>query len=49
MWNANEAIQKFKKEKNIADNHALQAYFNQRLLAILTRYHKKLVGWDEKP
>jgi hexosaminidase len=47
MWNANPDIQAFMKKNQIADNHALQAYFNKRLLAILTRYRKKLVGWDE--
>jgi hexosaminidase len=47
MWNANPDIQAFMKKNQIADNHALQAYFNKRLLAILTRYRKKMVGWDE--
>jgi hexosaminidase len=47
MWNANPDIQGFMKKNQIADNHALQAFFNKRLLAILTRYRKKLVGWDE--
>jgi hexosaminidase len=47
MWNANIEIQTFMKAKSIPDNHALQAFFNNRLLKILTRYHKKLVGWDE--
>ena len=26
---------------------ALHAYFNQRLLKILTHYHKRMEGWDE--
>jgi len=47
MWNANAEIQAFKQANNLADNHALQAYFNNRLYKILTRYQKKLVGWDE--
>ncbi|MBK8945895.1 MAG: family 20 glycosylhydrolase [Ignavibacteriae bacterium] len=47
QWNANLEIQKFMKENNIPDNHALQGYFNNRLLQILTKYGKKLVGWDE--
>ena len=47
QWSANPQIQQFMKEHNIKDNHALQAYFNNRLLKILTKYHKKLVGWDE--
>jgi len=35
------------KEKGIKDNHALQAYFNQRILKILQKHHKKMIGWDE--
>jgi hexosaminidase len=46
-WNANKDIQKFMKDNNIPDNHALQTYFNQRILEILTKHNKKMVGWDE--
>jgi hexosaminidase len=46
-WTKNEKIVAFRKSKKIVDNHALQAYFNGRLLKILTRYKKKMVGWDE--
>ncbi|MCK7480496.1 MAG: family 20 glycosylhydrolase [Candidatus Moduliflexus flocculans] len=37
----------FKKKNGLADNSALQAYFNKRLLRILTKHGKKMVGWDE--
>ncbi|OGD23881.1 MAG: hypothetical protein A2Y70_05980 [Candidatus Aminicenantes bacterium RBG_13_64_14] len=47
QWEANPAIQAFKKKNGLADNGALQAYFNKRLLKILTKYGKKMVGWDE--
>jgi hexosaminidase len=47
QWDANPDIQAFKKRHNLKDNHALQAYFNRRILAILTKYKKKMVGWDE--
>jgi len=47
QWDTNQQIQEFMKENNIADNHALQSYFNKRILAILTKYNKKMVGWDE--
>ncbi len=47
QWNANQEIQKFMKGHNIPDNHSLQSYFNQKLLGILTKYHKKMVGWEE--
>jgi len=47
QWNANPAIQAFMKKNNLKDNHALQAYFNSRLLRILTKHGKRMVGWDE--
>ncbi len=46
-WDANPDVQAFKKKHGLADNHALQAYFNTRLLRILTRHGKRMVGWDE--
>lgn len=47
QWDANQDIRAFKKKKNLADNSALQAYFNARILKILTGIGKKMVGWDE--
>ena len=47
QWDRNPAIQAFMKEKGIKDNHALQAYFNTRLLKILQKHKKKMIGWDE--
>ena len=47
QWDRNPAIQAFMKEKGIKDNHALQAYFNTRLLKILQKNGKKMIGWDE--
>ncbi|MCB9247459.1 MAG: family 20 glycosylhydrolase [Ignavibacteriales bacterium] len=41
QWNLNDSIQQFKKEKGIKDNHDLQAYFNNRVLKILTQNNKK--------
>jgi len=46
-WKENPQIQAFMKKHNLDGNHALQAYFNKEILKILTRYHKKMVGWDE--
>jgi hexosaminidase len=46
-WDANPAIQAFKKERGLADNRALQAYFNGRILKILSGLGKKMIGWDE--
>ncbi len=47
QWDRNPAIQAHMKEKGIKDNHALQAYFNTRLLKILQKNKKKMIGWDE--
>src|SRR6185436_14341009 len=47
QWDRNPAIQAYMKEKGIKDNHALQAYFNTRLLKILQKHKKKMIGWDE--
>lgn len=47
QWDANPAIQAFKKKNGLATNGALQAYFNKRLLRILAKHGKKMVGWDE--
>jgi hexosaminidase len=47
QWDRNPQIQAFMKEKGIKDNHALQAYFNQRVLKILQKHGKKMIGWDE--
>ena len=35
------------KAHNIKNNHELQRYFNKRVLRILQKYGKKMVGWDE--
>lgn len=47
QWDRNPQIQAFMKEKSLKDNHALQAYFNQRMLKILQKHKKKMIGWDE--
>jgi hexosaminidase len=46
-WRANPEIAAFMKKKGIADTAALQVYFNQRLLKIVNKYGKHMVGWDE--
>ena len=47
QWDRNPAIQAYMKARGIKDNHALQAYFNTRLLKILQKNNKKMIGWDE--
>jgi hexosaminidase len=46
-WNKNPDISAFKRKNGMKDNHDLQAYFNQRVQAILQKYGKKMIGWDE--
>jgi hexosaminidase len=47
QWDRNPQIQEFMKKKGIKDNHALQTYFNQRVLQILKKHGKIMMGWDE--
>ncbi len=46
-WSANRRIRAFMRLHRLADNAALQAYFNQRLGHILVRHGRRMVGWDE--
>jgi hexosaminidase len=46
-WKTNPRIRQFMAAHDLQDNDALQAYFNRRVLAILTRLHRRMVGWDE--
>lgn len=46
-WKQNPEIQKFMQAHDLKDAPALQAYFNQQLLKILTKHGKKMIGWDE--
>ncbi|SDR81202.1 family 20 glycosylhydrolase [Opitutus sp. GAS368] len=47
QWNASPRIQTYIKERNLRDNAGLHAYFNTRVHAILAKYGKQLIGWDE--
>jgi len=50
-WKENPNITAFLKKHGMAGQQhpyeALQAYFNERLLKILTHHHKRMEGWDE--
>ncbi len=46
-WLANPHIAAFMQKKNMKTPAELQAYFNQRLLPILKKHGKKMLGWDE--
>ena len=47
QWDANPEVVLFRQRQGLADDRALQAYFNGRILKILAKYRKKMVGWDE--
>lgn len=47
QWRTNPRIRAFMRVHRLDNNGALQAYFNRRLSAILTRHGKRMVGWDE--
>ncbi len=46
-WKSSPRIRQFMQSHELKDPDALQAYFNQRLLKILTDLHKRMLGWDE--
>ena len=46
-WDANPAIQQFKKAHSIKDNNGLQAYFSQRVQELVVKHGKTPIGWDE--
>lgn len=46
-WKQNPQIQAFMKEHGLKNAAALQNYFNEKVLAILTKHGKKMIGWDE--
>src|ERR1700733_6282855 len=46
-WDKNQRIQAWMQAHSIKDNHALQAYFNQRIQVIVKKQKKHMEGWDE--
>jgi hexosaminidase len=46
-WKHNPRIQAFMRDHHLKGTAGLQAYFNRRLLKILQKYHKHMIGWDE--
>ncbi|TYZ08696.1 family 20 glycosylhydrolase [Hymenobacter lutimineralis] len=53
QWRRNPTIVQFMRDhsmlnaKGQPDKHQLQTYFNRRVLSMVQRYGKKMVGWDE--
>ena len=46
-WDSNSKIQDFKKKNKLETNHELQTYFNMKLIPMLKKHHKELMGWEE--
>jgi hexosaminidase len=46
-WMENPKIRAFMAKKGFTTPAQLQAYFNQRVLKILDKHHKTMIGWDE--
>tara|TARA_Y100000766_G_scaffold246467_1_gene227024 strand:- start:652 stop:2646 length:1995 start_codon:yes stop_codon:yes gene_type:complete len=46
-WNQNKKIEKFRTKQQLTNNQELQAFFNKRVLSILSRNEKIMIGWDE--
>lgn len=46
-WAANPKIQEFMRKNKLADKHDLQTYFNMKLIPMLQKHNKKLMGWEE--
>jgi hexosaminidase len=47
QWKGDPRIVEFMQKHGMKDTVALQTYFNQRLLKIVEKHHKHMVGWDE--
>jgi hexosaminidase len=47
QWNANPAIQEFKRAHNMTTNADLQLYFTRRVEELVRKHGKKMIGWDE--
>ncbi|HEX8813030.1 MAG TPA: beta-N-acetylhexosaminidase, partial [Terracidiphilus sp.] len=46
-WLDNPRIKEFMDKQGFKTPEELQAYFNRRLLPILTKHGRKMMGWDE--
>ncbi len=46
-WNQNKKIKKFITKQQLTSNQELQVYLNKRILPILSRNKKIMIGWDE--
>ena len=46
-WQTSPRIQQLMRERGIADEHALQSYFIQRVGRFLSAQGRRMIGWDE--
>ncbi len=46
-WKKSPAINEYMKKNNIKTTFDLQTEFNKRILPMLSKYGKKVMGWDE--
>jgi hexosaminidase len=46
-WKANPSIAAFMSAHNMKSTDELQTYFSTRVLALVNKHHKQMVGWDE--
>jgi hexosaminidase len=46
-WKANPNIVAFMRAHNMKSTDELQTYFSTRVLALVNKHHKQMVGWDE--
>lgn len=47
QWKGNPRIVAYMREHNMKDTAALQTYFSQRVLELVKKHNKHMVGWDE--
>jgi hexosaminidase len=47
QWKSNPQIQAFMVAHHLTGTAGLQTYFNQKLLPILKKHGKRMIGWDE--
>ncbi len=47
QWDNNPEIQKFMMENHLPDSHALQAFFNRRIMKLIFKHGKKMAGWEQ--
>ena len=46
-WKANPAIAAYMQQHGMKSTDELQVYFSTRVLALVKKHHKQMVGWDE--